>query len=151
MTWSIHRTIAEHADAQLQIDAAAALYPRFGEAWEALKWLLARRADVLGYHKTVGGQMFRIYKQAGDILAQTPAIAMRMSMRRFTRLTNAFSKKLENHCHALALYFVWYNFCRTHKAHKMSPAMAAGVTDKLMSLEDVVLLIDRRELAAKVT
>lgn len=76
-------------------------------------------------------------------------LTMRMSMRRFTRLTNAFSKKLENHCHALALYFVWYNFCRTHKAHKMSPAMAAGVTDKLMSLEDIVLLIDRRELAAK--
>src|SRR5512137_602018 len=53
-------------------------------------------------------------------------------MRRFTRLTNAFSKKFENHCHALALYFFWYNWVRTHKAHKLTPAMAAGLTDKLM-------------------
>ena len=71
--------------------------------------------------------------------------AMRMSMRRFTRLTNAFSKKFENHCHALALYFVWYNRCRLHKAHRMTPAMAAGLTDKLMDMSDIVALIDARE------
>ncbi|MCB1782527.1 MAG: DDE-type integrase/transposase/recombinase [Alphaproteobacteria bacterium] len=69
-------------------------------------------------------------------------LTMRMSMRRFTRLTNAFSKKLENHCHALALYFVWYNFVRIHKTLKMSPAMAAGVTDTLWSMEDLVNMID---------
>ena len=61
---------------------------------------------------------------------------MRMGMRRFTRLTNAFSKKIDNHIHALSLYFEFYNFVRTHKAHKLSPAMAAGVTDKLWSVED---------------
>ncbi|MCP4327551.1 MAG: IS1 family transposase [Alphaproteobacteria bacterium] len=71
-------------------------------------------------------------------------LTMRMSMRRFTRLTNAFSKKVENHCHALALYFVWYNFCRIHKAHKVSPAMATGVTDTLRDMEWVVGLIDAR-------
>ena len=49
-------------------------------------------------------------------------------MRRFTRLTNAFSKKLENHCRALALYFVWYNWIRPHKSLGMTPAMAAGLT-----------------------
>jgi hypothetical protein len=70
---------------------------------------------------------------------------MRMGMRRFTRLTNAFSKKLENHCHALALYFMFYNFCRIHKTLKISPAMAAGVTDKLWSMEDIVALIDARD------
>jgi hypothetical protein len=59
---------------------------------------------------------------------------MRMSMKRFGRLTNAFSKKVDNHCYALALYFVWYNFVRTHKAHKLSPAMAAGLTDKLWDM-----------------
>lgn len=71
-------------------------------------------------------------------------LTMRMSMRRFTRLTNAFSKKVENHCHALALYFVFYNFCRLHKTLKVTPAMAAGITDKLWSMEDVVALIDAR-------
>jgi IS1 family transposase len=70
---------------------------------------------------------------------------MRMGMRRFTRLTNAFSKKLENHCHALALYFMFYNFARIHKTLKVSPAMAAGVTDKLWSMEDIVALIDARD------
>lgn len=72
-------------------------------------------------------------------------LTMRMSMRRFTRLTNAFSKKFENHCHALALYFVWYNFCRIHKTLKVTPAMAAGVTDSLMSMADIVGLIDAAE------
>lgn len=70
---------------------------------------------------------------------------MRMGMRRFTRLTNAFSKKLENHCHALALYFMFYNFARIHKTLKVTPAMAAGVTDKLWSMEDIVALIDARD------
>jgi IS1 family transposase len=69
-------------------------------------------------------------------------LTMRMSMRRFTRLTNGFSKKLENHVHALALYFVHYNFCRIHKTLRMSPAMAAGVTDRLWSLDDVLARID---------
>jgi IS1 family transposase len=70
---------------------------------------------------------------------------IRMGMRRFTRLTNAFSKKLENHCHALALYFMFYNFCRIHKTLKVSPALAAGVTDKLWNMEDIVALIDARD------
>jgi IS1 family transposase len=72
-------------------------------------------------------------------------LTMRMSMRRFTRLTNAFSKKIDNHCHALALYFVWYNWVRTHKAHRLSPAMAAGLTDRLWEMSDVVRMIDEYE------
>jgi len=71
-------------------------------------------------------------------------LTMRMSMRRFTRLTNGFSKKLENHIHSLSLYFVHYNFCRIHKTLKMSPAMAAGVTDTLRDMKWVVSLIDAR-------
>jgi IS1 family transposase len=71
-------------------------------------------------------------------------LSMRMGMRRFTRLTNAFSKKIDMHIAALSLYFVFYNFARTHKAHKLSPAMAAGVSDRLWSMEDVVALIDAR-------
>jgi IS1 family transposase len=76
-------------------------------------------------------------------------LTMRMSMRRFTRLTNAFSKKLDNHIHALALYFAFYNFCRIHKTLRMSPAMAAGITDRLWSLEDIIARIDADAPAPK--
>jgi hypothetical protein len=72
-------------------------------------------------------------------------LTMRMQMRRFTRLTNGFSKKFDNHCHALALYFVWYNFVKLHKAHKLTPAMAAGITDKLWSVEDIVAQVEASE------
>jgi hypothetical protein len=63
---------------------------------------------------------------------------MRMSMRRFTRLTNAFSKKVENLQAAVALHFAHYNFVRVHKSLRVTPAMAAGVSDTLWSLEELV-------------
>jgi hypothetical protein len=59
-------------------------------------------------------------------------------MRRFTRLTNAHSKKFENHCHMVALYTVWYNFARINSAVRMSPAMAAGVSEQLWTIGDIV-------------
>ena len=71
---------------------------------------------------------------------------MRMGMRRFTRLTNAFSKKIDNHLHALALYFMFYNFVRIHKTLRVSPAMAARVTDKLWDISDLVQLIEAYEV-----
>jgi len=71
-------------------------------------------------------------------------LSIRMQNRRFTRLTNAFSKKFQNHVHALALYFAFYNFVRIHKSLKVTPAMAAGVTNKLWSMEDIVALVDAR-------
>jgi IS1 family transposase len=70
-------------------------------------------------------------------------LTLRMGNRRFTRLTNAFSKKLENHCHSIALHFVYYNFCRIHQTLRVTPAMEAGLTSELMSVEEVVLLIDK--------
>ena len=72
-------------------------------------------------------------------------LTMRMSMRRFTRLTNAFSKKLQNHEHMVALYALWYNFVRIHKTLRTSPAMAAGIEKRLWSMEDVVALIDEQD------
>ena len=67
---------------------------------------------------------------------------MRMQMRRFTRLTNAFSKKFENHMHMVALYTVWYNFVRIHKSLRITPAMAAGLTDRVWDMSDVAALIE---------
>lgn len=69
-------------------------------------------------------------------------LTMRMSMRRFTRLTNAFSKKFDNHVHALALYFYHYNFCRVHKSLRVTPAMEAGLTDRVWSFDDLIAAMD---------
>jgi IS1 family transposase len=76
-------------------------------------------------------------------------LTMRMSMRRFTRLTNAFSKKLENHVHMIAIYTVWYNWIRIHKTLRTTPAMAAGLSDTLMSMEDLVVAMDAAEAPKK--
>jgi putative IMPACT (imprinted ancient) family translation regulator len=64
-----------------------------------------------------------------------------MHMRRFTRLTNAFSKKIENHCYAIALYFVYYNFSKIHSSLSITPAMQAGLMKKPMSIEDIANLV----------
>ncbi len=69
-------------------------------------------------------------------------LTMRMHMRRFTRLTNAFSKKIEMHASAVAIHFMWYNFVKLHGALRMTPAMAAGVTAKVWEAEDVIALLD---------
>lgn len=69
---------------------------------------------------------------------------MQMSMRRFTRLTNGFSKKVENHGHMVALYFMFYNFCRVHKTLRVTPAMEAGIADYVWSVEELVALIPER-------
>ncbi len=67
---------------------------------------------------------------------------MRMAMRRFTRLTNAFSKKVQNLEHAISLHFMYYNFARIHQSLRVSPALEAGVTDRLWSLEDIAALTE---------
>ncbi|MFH1157791.1 MAG: IS1 family transposase [Pseudomonadota bacterium] len=102
-------------------------------------------AECVGIKKTrISGKPDLSHVSTSHVERQN--LTMRMSMRRFTRLTNGFSKKIENHCHALALYFVWYNFVRMHKTLKMSPAMAAGVSDTLWSMEDLVQMIDIYEI-----
>jgi hypothetical protein len=72
---------------------------------------------------------------------------MRMHMRRFTRLTNAFSKKVENHAYAVALHMMYYNFVRIHKTLRVTPAMAAGVTDRLWEIADIVALVEAQDAA----
>ena len=68
-------------------------------------------------------------------------LTIRMGLRRFTRLTNAFSKKVENHSHALALFLMFYNFCRIHQTLRVTPAMEAGVTDHVWDVEEIVGLV----------
>lgn len=69
-------------------------------------------------------------------------LTMRMSMRRFTRLTNGHSKKVENHGHTIALFFCYYNFCRIHSSLRVTPAMEAGLSDHVWSLEELIGLLD---------
>jgi len=69
-------------------------------------------------------------------------LTMRMGMRRFTRLTNGFSKKVENHAHAVALHFMHYNFCRVHKTLRVTPAMEAGLTDHVWEILEIVDLLN---------
>ena len=75
-------------------------------------------------------------------LIERQNLTMRMSMRRFTRLTNAFSKKIENHEHSVAIHYMHYNFARIHQTLRVTPAMEAGVSDHVWSLEEIIALLD---------
>jgi IS1 family transposase len=97
--------------------------------------------------KCIGAKKQRVTGSPDDEFVSTSYVerqnlTMRMSMRRFTRLTNAFSKKVDNLHHALALHFMYYNFCRIHQTLRVTPAMAAGVTDRLWEIEDILELIN---------
>jgi IS1 family transposase len=74
-------------------------------------------------------------------------LSMRMGMRRFTRLTNAFSKKIENHIHAISIYFMHYNFARVHQTIRVTPTMEAGIENHVWSLEDIAKLVEAWEAA----
>ena len=76
-------------------------------------------------------------KHVSTSYAERNNLNVRMHTRRMTRLTNAFSKKMENHAHAMALHFLYYNFVRIHQTLKTPPAMAAGVTDRLWEVSDM--------------
>lgn len=80
-------------------------------------------------------------KHVSTSFVERSNLTVRMGVRRFTRLTNAFSKKAENHAHAVSLFFTFYNFCRIHKTLRVTPAMEAGLTDHVWSVEEIVALI----------
>ena len=77
-------------------------------------------------------------------------LSMRMGMRRFTRLTNGFSKKFENHAHQVALYFMHYNYCRVHSTLRVTPAMEAGLTDHVWTLAELCSLLPEKKPNARV-
>jgi hypothetical protein len=94
--------------------------------------------------KTVIGEPDYMHVSTSYVERQN--LTMRMSMRRFTRLTNGFSKKIENHGHAVALHFMYYNFVRVHKTLRVTPAMEAGIADHVWSFEELVALLDARAI-----
>ena len=75
-------------------------------------------------------------------------LTMRMSMRRFTRLTNAFSKKIENHIASIAIHYMHYNFCRVHQTLRVTPAMEAGITDHVWSISEMLSILDKQNQKA---
>ncbi len=103
-------------------------------------------AECLGATKTpIKGRPDRAHVSTSFVERQN--LTMRMSVRRFTRLTNGFSKKFENHAHMVASYTVWYNYVRQHKTLRMSPAMKAGLSKTLWSMEDLAAMIDAAQPA----
>src|SRR5439155_15028945 len=97
--------------------------PQF--AWERVKQSLAENPD---------------HKHVSTSYVERQNLTMRMWMRRFTRLTNGFSKKLENHEHAVAIHYMYYNFGRIHQSLRVTPAMEAGISDHVWSIEEMIAL-----------
>jgi IS1 family transposase len=85
------------------------------------------------------------YEHVSTSFVERQNLTMRMSMRRFTRLTNGFSKKIENHAAAISLYFAYYNFCRVHQTLRITPAMEAGLSDHVWSVEELITLLPKPE------
>lgn len=124
----------------------AILHKVYGASADASKGRYSP-SECIGIQKhTVEGKPD--WKHVSTSYVERQNLTMRMAMRRFTRLTNAFSKKLANHHHALSLYFVHYNWIRIHKTLRVSPAMAAGISETLWSWEDIIALMDKAEAEA---
>ncbi len=143
-----HRAYLEAVEGAFGADVDyAQLIKLYGHAPDAFKGRYSP-AECTGIKKVpIEGKPDKAHVSTSYVERQN--LTMRMHMRRFTRLINAFSKKFESHAHMVALYAVWYNFVRHHKTLRMSPAMAAGISDRLWDMTDVVALIDAREAALK--
>lgn len=116
---------------------------RYGATPDSFKGRYSPAGLVSAKPKTVTGSPDLAHISTSYVERQN--LTMRMHMRRFTRLTNGFSKKIESHVNAVALHFAYYNFVRIHKTLRMTPAMAAGVTDKLWDMSDLVAIVEAAE------
>ena len=143
MTTDGHKAYLEAVEGSFGADIDyAQLIKVYGNAPETFKGRYSP-ADCTGIVKrTVEGQPEE--KHISTSFVERQNLTMRMQMRRFTRLTNAFSKKLENHMHMVALYTVWYNFIRIHKTLRVTPAMEAGLSKTVWDMEDLVRIMDER-------
>jgi IS1 family transposase len=121
----------------------AMLVKLYGAAPESAKGRYSP-ADCIGARKDrITGNPDRDHVSTSYV--ERANLTMRMHMRRFTRLTNGFSKKVENHAHSVALFMTYYNFVRIHKTLRVTPAMAAGVSDRLWEVSDIVALLEAVE------
>jgi IS1 family transposase len=141
LTTDGHKAYLEAVEGAFGMDVDyAQLVKLYGAAPESMKGRYSP-AECIGARKDrIEGNPDM--KHVSTSFVERQNLTMRMHMRRFTRLTNGFSKKVENHAHMVALYTVWYNFVRQHKTLRVSPAMAAGLSDRLWTMEEVVQAID---------
>jgi len=130
-----HRPYLEAIEAAFGSDVDYSMLVKlYGHSQEEIRY---SPADVIGARKErINGNPDPMHVSTSYVERQN--LTMRMSMRRFTRLTNAHSKKIENHIHAISLHYMHYNFVRQHQTLRCSPAMAADVTRKLWSIEDIL-------------
>jgi IS1 family transposase len=143
LTTDGHRPYLEAVDHAFSGDIDYAMLVKiYGESGEPEK-RYSPASYVASEKRTISGDPAR--KHVSTSYVERQNLTMRMAMRRFTRLTNGFSKKLENHIAAVSLHFMHYNFVRIHQTLKVTPAMAAGVTDRLWEISDIVGLLEERE------
>jgi IS1 family transposase len=121
----------------------AQLVKLYGASPESMKGRYSPAECIGAYKERIEGDPDP--KHISTSFAERQNLNIRMHMRRFTRLTNAFSKKIENHAHSMALFTTYYNFVRIHKTLRVTPAMAAGVTDKLWEIGDIVGVLEAWE------
>lgn len=148
MTTDGHRAYMEAVEGAFGADVDyAQLVKMYGASPDAAKGRYSP-ADCTGIMKrAVEGDPDK--KHVSTSFVERQNLTMRMHMRRFTRLTNGFSKKVENHAYAVALHMMYYNFVRMHKTLRMTPAMAAGISDRLWEMSDIVDLVEAAEEAPK--
>jgi len=138
-----HRAYLEAVEAAFGIDVDyAQLVKLYGQTSEGHKRYSPPECIGCERHEVTGRPD---PKHISTSFVERQNLNIRMGLRRFTRLTNAFSKKIENHVHGLAIYFMHYNFVRIHQTLRVTPAMAAGVSQTLWSMEDVVRMVDEWE------
>lgn len=138
-----HRPYLEAIEGAFGADVDYAMLVKiYGAAPESAKGRYSP-ADCTGIRKTrIEGDPDE--KHVSTSYVERSNLTMRMHNRRFTRLTNAFSKKFENHAHMVAIYSVWYNFVRIHKTLRVTPAMEAGISEKVWKWEDVLEIFDEQ-------
>jgi len=141
MTTDGHKAYLEAVEGAFGCDVDyAQLVKMFGAAPESMKGRYSP-AECIGIRKTrIEGDPDIDHVSTSYVERQN--LTMRMHMRRFTRLTNAFSKKFENHMHMVALYTMFYNFCRIHRTLRVTPAMETGLTDRVWDMEDIIAAMD---------